>query len=116
MAAVSDGPLASQQAKAHRLGLYQTLDEVLLTASLGAGFEKPHPEAFRRIQDAFRFPGPQCVYLADNPAKDFQAPSRLGWRTIRVRRPAGLHADAPCSVPNDLVVNDLYGVPSLLGC
>ena len=30
-------------------------------------------------------------FLADNPAKDFQAPDALGWRTLRIRRPGGLH-------------------------
>jgi putative hydrolase of the HAD superfamily len=35
------------------------------------------------------------VYVADNPIKDFAGPRRLGWRTVRIRRPGGLHADLP---------------------
>ena len=34
----------------------------------------------------------ECVYVADNPTKDFAAPRALGWHTVRIRRPGGLHA------------------------
>lgn len=116
LAVISDGPLASQQAKARRLGLDQWMDEIILTGALGPDCQKPCSQAFLKIQESFQCRGSQCVYVADNPAKDFQAPRNLNWRTVRVRRQGGLHADAPCSVPVDLDVNDLYEVPHLLGC
>ena len=36
--------------------------------------------------------GDQFTYIADNPTKDFGGPKARGWRTIRIRRPASLHA------------------------
>ncbi len=36
-------------------------------------------------------PHAECVYVADNPAKDFVAPNQLGWLTIRIVRPDGIY-------------------------
>jgi putative hydrolase of the HAD superfamily len=115
LAAISDGPLASQQAKARRLGLDRWMDEIILTSAFGPDHEKPNPKAFLRIQEFFRCDGSRCVYVADNPAKDFQAPRELHWRMVRVQRQGGLHADAPCAVPLDLIAENLHGVPGFLG-
>jgi putative hydrolase of the HAD superfamily len=117
LAAISDGPLASQQAKVRRLGLDRWMDEIVLTDALGPGCEKPNPKAFLRIQEKFQCTGAQCLYVADNPAKDFRGPRQLGMTAIRVRRPEGLHYHLdPCS-PADaphLNVSNLADLPSLL--
>jgi putative hydrolase of the HAD superfamily len=98
LAAISDGPPASQQAKVRRLGLDRWMDEIVLTGVLGPGFEKPSPKAFLKIQETFQCAGSQCVYVADNPAKDFRGPRQLGMTAIRVRRLEGLHYHVdPCS-------------------
>jgi len=34
-----------------------------------------------------------CIYVADNPAKDFIAPNALGWGTVFIKRPGGIYAD-----------------------
>ena len=36
----------------------------------------------------------RCVYVGDNVAKDFVAPRRLGWKTVRIRRGDGLYEDS----------------------
>ncbi len=45
--------------------------------------------------------------MADNPAKDFVAPHRLGWRTVRVRRAGGLHAEEPSGADVDVEIAGL---------
>jgi putative hydrolase of the HAD superfamily len=92
VAVVTDGPLASQQAKADALGLSRWADHIVFTASLGSGRGKPHPAAFEHLEREVGLRAGRCAYVADNPAKDFVAPRRLGWRTVRVRRAGGLHA------------------------
>ena len=96
-AIVSDGPLLSQERKVQALDLARHFDPVLLTDRWGRTFWKPHARAFESLEAATGHAGPACVYVGDNPAKDFAAPRRLGWRTVRVRRPGGEHAgvDAP---------------------
>ncbi|RIK83168.1 MAG: HAD family hydrolase [Planctomycetota bacterium] len=91
VAVVSDGPLVAQQNKTAALGLAEWCDPILLTEALGAGLGKPHPAAFEMVERAAGTRGEQCLYVADNPAKDFQAPRALGWRTLRIRRPLSLH-------------------------
>jgi putative hydrolase of the HAD superfamily len=92
LAAVTDGHLSSQQAKAKALGLDAWTSTVVFTASLGPGKGKPDPAAFLVVQEALGVDGKGCVYVADNPAKDFGGPRSLGWRTVRVRRRLSLHA------------------------
>src|SRR5690606_21592952 len=89
LAVVTDGPLASQQAKAEALGLDRWVERVVFTETLGPGRGKPHPAAFEHLERELGLAGDRCAYVADNPAKDFAAPHALGWRTVRVRRPGG---------------------------
>jgi putative hydrolase of the HAD superfamily len=66
---------------------------LVLTDKWGHGYWKPHERAFEYVQQGA--PGSErFVYIADNVAKDFIAPRRMGWETVRVRRPLGLHAAA----------------------
>lgn len=95
LAAITDGPLASQKAKSRALALDTWIQHIIFTAELGAGKGKPHRAAFELVQNRSGAEGSRCVYIADNPAKDFIAPKNLGWRTIRIRRPLGLHAEVP---------------------
>jgi putative hydrolase of the HAD superfamily len=92
IAVVTDGPLASQRAKAAALGLAGWADPVVFTEELGPGLGKPHPAAFARVEAALGLSGAACAYVADNPAKDFAGPRSRGWRTVRVRRDGALHA------------------------
>jgi putative hydrolase of the HAD superfamily len=101
IAVVSDGPVASQSRKADALGLRSIASPVVLTGIFGAQFRKPHTHAFAHVAE--RVPARRYVYIADNPAKDFAGPNELGWTTIRVRRPGGLHElvdNNPHSPPN----------------
>ena len=58
--------------------------------------------------------GDRCAYVADNPAKDFVAPHRLGWRTVRVRRPGGLHAEVPSGDDVDAEITGLDDLDTAL--
>jgi putative hydrolase of the HAD superfamily len=114
LAALSDGPIDSQRAKVQALGLVGRLDQIVLTAELGPGHGKPAPEAFRLIEEQVGSAGTACCYIADNPAKDFKGPADLGWRTIRVRRPGGLHHDDASGPDVDVEVSDLGSLQRLL--
>ncbi len=91
LAAISDGPLRSQQRKAEALELDRWIPTILLTDEWGRGYWKPHPRAFLEVERVYSTPPEKCVYVADNPLKDFHAPLERGWKTIRVRRRDGIH-------------------------
>lgn len=90
---ISDGPPAVQRSKVEALSLATVFDPLVLTGEWGEAFGKPHPRAFQTVQEAWALPAEACIYLADNPSKDFAAPRRLGWRSGRIRRPGGIYSD-----------------------
>ncbi|UCD29687.1 MAG: HAD family hydrolase [Planctomycetota bacterium] len=92
LALISDGLAHVQQRKIDALGLAERLDAVILTDRWGKEFWKPHPRAFREVEKIWGYRARSCLYIADNAEKDFQAPRKLGWQTIRIRRPDGIYA------------------------
>ena len=114
LAVITDGPVQSQRAKVHALGLSQIAAPVVLTSELGPDAGKPSPVAFRLVQRELGIEAERLVYVADNPAKDFAAPAELGWRTVRVRRHLSLHVDVPSGPDVELEVEDLHGLLQLL--
>jgi putative hydrolase of the HAD superfamily len=95
IAVITDGPASSQAAKVKALGLARWCDPIILTARLGEGKGKPDPRSFELAAASVDVAPEQCLYIADNPHKDFVAPMALGWQSIRMIRAGGLHADAP---------------------
>lgn len=95
IAVISDGFLEAQRRKVEALGLDRWADPILLTDQWGRDHWKPCPMAFERVQEAFGLGPEQLVYVGDNPTKDFQAPNRLGWHTVRLAMP-GQGPAKPC--------------------
>lgn len=93
VALITDGPRESQRAGITALELEHKFSVLVVTAELGPGKSKPHPAAFELVQQALG-PDLRFVYIADNPHKDFLAPNRIGWTTIRIRRPLGIYSGA----------------------
>jgi putative hydrolase of the HAD superfamily len=116
LALISDGPAEAQRNKVAALRLNEWFDLVLLTDELGRGYAKPCASAFRLVQEQFGFDAAHFYYIADNPAKDFIAPRNLGWKTIRIRRREGLHAEVAVEAERaaEVELSDLSGLPSLL--
>lgn len=106
-AVVTDGPPESQRAKCSALGLFDFANPVVITSEHGSS--KPDPEMFRVVEKAHRRTGDKLIYVADNPAKDFQGPLSLGWRCVRVRRAGALHeqVETPRGIPE---VSDFSGL------
>jgi putative hydrolase of the HAD superfamily len=115
LAVVTDGPRASQRAKAAALGLGAWADPVVVTEELGPGLGKPHPAAFECAEAATGLAGAACAYVADNPTKDFAGPRSRGWRTVRVRREAGLHAAVASGDDVDAEITDFAALDGALG-
>lgn len=89
---VTDGYAATQRNKVAALGIAPEFGAMVFTDDLGREHWKPSVRPFERIADALDCAAHECVYVGDNPAKDFVAPNRLGWLTIHVRRENGEYA------------------------
>ena len=89
---VSDGFLPAQQLKLNSLALERFFDAVVFTESLGRDAWKPSPAGFEAIAEKLNVSHEACVYIADNPSKDFVAPNALGWRTIQYCFSSQIHS------------------------
>jgi putative hydrolase of the HAD superfamily len=93
IAVLTDGAEITQTNKLRALGLDTGgIAPLICTGQWGRAYWKPHRRGYERIEDHYRVTGPACVYVADNPAKDFIAPRALGWRTVQIVRPGAIHA------------------------
>lgn len=92
---LSDGFLPAQSNKLTALGLETRFSEVVFTEQLGRDAWKPSPVGFELIAERLATAHGACCYVGDNPAKDFVAPNRLGWRTIQLCWPDQIHAHKP---------------------
>lgn len=108
LAIVTDGYLPPQRHKVQALGLESTFDPVVYTESLGRDCWKPSPEGFLKVESTCRVTPDVCVYVADNPRKDFSAPRSRGWKTVRIRRPDTEHGDVEEGVAAHLEMNDFF--------
>lgn len=90
---ITDGPEAMQRAKIAALGLAPFLDQIIPTGQWPQGYGKPHPRAYQQIARAAA--GRTCVYVADNAAKDFLTPNRMGWITVQILRADRVHDGSP---------------------
>jgi putative hydrolase of the HAD superfamily len=88
---ITDGPAISQTAKIQALGLHSRIRKLVQTEEWGIQFRKPHPRAYEFIAMQTGIPASQCVYIGDNPEKDFRGAKSLGWKTIRLRLSGQLH-------------------------
>lgn len=95
---ITDGRPEGQRNKIQALGLDALIDDIIITDEMGGTqFRKPCDIAFRILQNRWRLPASELVYVADNPAKDFQAPQQLGMKSVWFKNEDGLyhHSNEP---------------------
>lgn len=106
---ITDGFLDAQRRKIRALDLYRRgVSRGICTDRWGRAHWKPNPRAFLNMQQCFGLANHCFTYVADNPAKDFIAPTALGWHTIRIVRPGkiehghngGHHCEAEIVIEN----------------
>jgi len=112
---ITGGPVESQRRKVLALGLDLVASNIIFSGSLGPALDKPHPWAWREIENRIGLVGNEFIYVGDNPSKDFDAPLELGWRTLRVRQKNSLHEalPTPSGVPECRTL--IEGINSITG-
>lgn len=90
IAIITDGRINTQSNKIEALGLnrYLSPDNIIISEAIGADKNSPLP--FERIM-ALNPDAESFTYVADNIAKDFVWPNRLGWSTIMLLDSAGVN-------------------------
>jgi putative hydrolase of the HAD superfamily len=112
---LTDGNSVTQWRKIDALGIRETFRQIVVTGDWGAEFFKPNLRGFRHLERQFDCPSAQFIYIADNPSKDFTAPHELGWKTVRVKRTAGLYSQRLCAPQLATTeIKDLESLPELI--
>lgn len=88
---ITDGNSAMQWNKIESLGIKDYFDFIIVTDDLGKEYWKPSETPFRKMAECLELPFEQCVYVGDNPHKDFVTAKKLGMGTVRIIRPIGDH-------------------------
>jgi putative hydrolase of the HAD superfamily len=88
---ITDGYLPAQELKAKALGLEEFFDCIVYTEKLGRECWKPSPVGFEKLLAELGAVANQCVYIGDNLKKDFIAPNKMGFNTVRIIRKNRIH-------------------------
>jgi putative hydrolase of the HAD superfamily len=88
---ITDGYLEVQKQKVTALALASAFDAIVYSDALGREFWKPSPAPFLKMMECLGLSGAECLYVGDNPLKDFLPARRLNWATVRIRRPGTEH-------------------------
>ncbi|WP_024787519.1 HAD family hydrolase [Lebetimonas sp. JH369] len=90
-ALISDGYYMMQQNKFLALNLDKYIKYPIFTDFYHT--KKPELKPFKMVME--KFPNKQYVYISDNPKKDFIAPKKLGWITVRFKNKKGIYKNIP---------------------
>ncbi len=89
---ITDGFLNAQKNKVRALRLEERFDAIVYSDEFGRENWKPSPRPYQEIMRLLRCPGSECLYVGDNPAKDFVSARTLGWKTVQICRENGVYA------------------------
>jgi len=88
-ALISDGHYITQQNKFFALNLDKYIDYPIFTDFYHT--KKPELKPFKMVMD--RYPNEEYIYISDNPKKDFLAPNKLNWNSVRFKNKNGIYKD-----------------------
>lgn len=91
LAIITDGFPEAQNRKLQALKAAGRVDKVIITDEYGIAFRKPNSYSYVHIMSYFQSDPAACIYIGDNPVKDFLAPRAMGWLTVRLRQRYQLH-------------------------
>ncbi|GKX65475.1 HAD family hydrolase [Inconstantimicrobium mannanitabidum] len=105
---ITDGCVQVQKNKVEALEINKYVDCIVLTDELGREFWKPNEKPYKLMLKELEVSADECVYIGDNPVKDFIGARKLGLRTIRIIRENGDHISKRLGIEfeaDDEVVN-----------
>lgn len=93
---ITDGFGKSQRNKIRSLGLENIFEYIVVTDELGVDrkYWKPHAKPYETVRQFFSVPHNKCVYVGDNPKKDFVTANKLDWLTVQVNHSGAEYQEA----------------------
>ena len=113
---ITDGYLPAQRLKLKSLDIERCFDCIIYTEELGRENWKPSPAGFEKLITDMKITPQQCAYVGDNLERDFSAPNKMGFKTIRIIRENRIHfgkaADANAAANYE--IDSISKLPDLL--
>ena len=81
---LTDGRPQVQRAKIKALCISGSFDAIVLSDECGRERRKPDPLPFQHVMSGLGVGPDECIFVGDNPKKDFVGARKLGIRTVRV--------------------------------
>ena len=81
MGLITDGRSITQRNKLKALGISDYFDDIIISEEFGS--QKPDERNYLFFEN--KYPGKEFIFIADNTAKDFIVPERLGWTSICIK-------------------------------
>ena len=116
MGMITDGYFIAQQNKVEALHIAPYFSVIIFSDEYGRDNWKPSSFPYLKIMESFRCTGDQCIYVADNPGKDFITARKLGWQTVHIQRKGGEYCFIKCddSYQADRTIQSLYELERIL--
>lgn len=99
---ITDGRTVTQLNKIEALGLHSLIADEDIVISERFGSEKPSPRNYLYFMNKYGAEA-RYYYIADNTAKDFIAPNRLGWTTVCLKDNGQNVHKQDLSLPDDFL-------------
>lgn len=113
---ITDGKASVQWNKIKALNLEDRVDKIVVTDDYGLEFWKPNEFAYIEMIKYFNCKPEECIYVGDNPNKDFIGARKIGMCTVRIIREVGDHMKTflDKKYEGDFNIKDLKEVLNLL--
>jgi putative hydrolase of the HAD superfamily len=113
---ITDGYLLTQQNKVEALRIENSFDTIIYSDLYGREHWKPSRLPYEQIMRSLGCSGKECVYIGDNPHKDFVTAKTLDWMTIQICRTDGEYANVKkdTEYEADIKISSLYELEKIL--
>ncbi len=86
---ITDGYLITQRNKVEALKIEANFDTIIYSDLYGRKNWKPSPVSYLKLMELTGCKGTECIYIGDNPRKDFVTAKNLDWMTAQICREGG---------------------------
>ena len=83
---ITDGYEEAQKYKINELNLNDYFEKVLITDTLGIENRKPSSVPYEKLLEIMELAANECVYVGNDPRKDFIACKKLGMKSVRIKQ------------------------------
>jgi putative hydrolase of the HAD superfamily len=98
---ITDGYWETQKKKVESLTLASFVDAIVFSDEWGREAWKPSEKPFREMEKRLNVSPESCLYIGDNPEKDFIGARNAGWKSLRLAIPGREHSSKTCTLAQE---------------